>query len=217
MMNSSNRPIRPASLRPYVNPLTQLCYVGADHCQYDLLNSVTNADRQIYEMLSRWAIRDTTALIQKMKWLMGTGTRQEFESAHNILTGMMGSERRGYIETSSESDRERHRLTVVHYYMRRMPPGGIKAYDYSWIVFLSCAGHKLGFITESEMWYYISDTVDLIQGSYISWKDYIIGYSIGAVYNAADLSWNCISDHKALLARLLNSSANPLNSIDKKH
>ncbi|MNN48635.1 hypothetical protein D3C81_1631260 [compost metagenome] len=105
---------------------------------------------------------------------------------------------------------EKKKLTVVNYYLQRMPRGGIGALDYTLTVFSCLIGEQLRWLTKDETWSYAGKLVCLAKESYDSWHDYCIGFAVGQECYVDNGSLNHARTGKQHLVRLLNSAASPL-------
>ncbi|MEO3944226.1 DUF1266 domain-containing protein [Gorillibacterium sp. CAU 1737] len=130
-------------------------------------------------LLDRMAgIDSASGLSQDLEWRISTGIRHEFSKIYRELEWLPEAERMQRIEAITHNPL-REKYTVANHYLRRMPSGGIAAFDATYSVFYSMAGERLDWLTADETWTLIGRSVHLAQSHYTNWYDYCTGFVAG--------------------------------------
>ncbi|MNE14202.1 hypothetical protein D3C80_1070680 [compost metagenome] len=165
--------------------------------------------RKLKNVLAQRHIHDKAELKKSIEWNIAVGNRCEFQNLYEELMLLSEAERIRKIEVE-KNPKEKQKLTVVNYYLRRMPRGGIGACDYTITVFHCLIGGQLRWLTKDEVWSYAGKLVCLAKENYDSWHDYCTGFAVGLECYVANGSVNYAREGKQFLVRLLNSEASPM-------
>ncbi|MNN43764.1 hypothetical protein D3C81_1580180 [compost metagenome] len=168
--------------------------------------------RKLYNILARYDISNAQELKKCIDWNISVGKRNEFSRFDRELSLLMEADRIRRIE-SEENPEEQYRLNVANDYLRRMPHGGIGAYDYSFTAFYCLIGRQLGWLTKDETWSYIEKLVLLAKQNYSDWHEYCIGFVVGLEYCSQNTNFNYVKEGKNRIMRLLNFLDSPMVQI----
>lgn len=197
--------------KPYVDAMLAILSVG-ESAEYYMMNSemFTNTNRKTSrEMLSRYKVQDGDSLRKFTEWMLSIGMRQEYKEIHEELGLLPEAKRQKYVQAAG-SPEELYKRNVVNYYLRRVPSGGIGAYDFTITLYNCFAGYNLRFITEEETWEYAERLVWRAKENYHNWYDYTLGFAIGLEYWSLPHTSNFVSNERNRLIRLLTLKQSPL-------
>ncbi|XOK58549.1 DUF1266 domain-containing protein [Paenibacillus elgii] len=204
-----------AQLALYGHAMSSLCMKG--QMAFSLaknMQAVFENKRRLQSALELWEIEDSAALKAELQWLFETGVRKEFEACQMLLSGLADTERSGYLQSLPTGEVHTGRLHVVAYYLSRLPVKGIAAFDYSWCVYLCCAGYHRGYLSEEDQWRIVAMCVRHARIAYASWKDYIIGFAAGADFHQASPSLDHAKKYKDFFVKLLTAPESPLRQVN---
>ncbi|MNJ36893.1 hypothetical protein D3C77_316980 [compost metagenome] len=211
---SQNGALRREVLQLYVD--AAVAFIPMDlYAEYYIMNPemLVDVSRQtMWEILNTFHIRNEDELRKDIAWTIAVGRRLEFARTCQQLSILSEAERNKFIE-EAETAQDKHKRAVANYYLRRMPPGGIGAYDFSYAVFKCLGGRQLKCLSEDEMWGYIGSLANLMRNSYSNWYDYTMGFAVGFEYFSPEMSQTYLSADRQRLMRLLNLRKSPLLQI----
>ncbi|WP_019637856.1 DUF1266 domain-containing protein [Paenibacillus fonticola] len=201
-------------LKPYVDAMLAALPIG-EAAEYYMMNPercTSGTNKALWSRLSIYNIKDGNTLKAFTEWNLSDGMRQEFEEIQEALLYLPEIERAQYVEAAGEPEAI-HKRKVVHYYLRRLPPGGIGAYDFT-IALCNCLiGRNLRLITEEETSEYAERLVYRTKESYRSWYDYTMGFAIGLEFWSYPMPSNYISNERNRLMRMLTLKNSPMLKV----
>lgn len=204
-----------AQLALYGHAMSSLCMKG--QMAFSLaknMQAVFENKRRLQSALELWEIENSAALKAELQWLFETGVRKEFEDCQMLLSGLGDTERSGYLKSLPSGEAHTGKLHVATYYLSRLPVKGIAAFDYSWCVYLCCAGYRLGYLSEEDQWRIVAMCVRHARIAYSSWKDYTIGFAAGADFHQASSSLDHVKKYKDFFVKLLTAPESPLGQVN---
>ncbi|WP_055106992.1 DUF1266 domain-containing protein [Paenibacillus ihumii] len=195
---------------PYVHAVISLCSIGRE-VGYFVMNP-----KMQYKMwgrmrgfLKQQEIDNKELLAANIEWFLETGRREEFYRDSCYLSALSSTERSRYIDSQEDEQRKRQ-LMVVNRYLRGLFTGGIGAYDYSWTMLNCFAGREVGYLSDSEMWAYISRLIYLIKADFSDWDTYIASYAAGHQYLMQDQPYSFVSKNRKMIMQMMSSPLNPM-------
>lgn len=199
--------------QPYVEAVTSLCSMG-ETAEYYVMNPERKYSNRskLRSMFQKDDVENAEDMKESMEWSISTGIRTEFEQLRNELWNLSEEDRVKRIERCTELT-EQHKLRVVNSYLRRLPPGGVGAYDFTWGIFKALAGKKIGYLQEDEAWEYISRIIPLIKQNYSDWYEYTIGFAVGYNYLLSGLSSDYVSSHRQHIMRMFTVPNSPFRQV----
>ena len=184
---------------------------SADFFIYNPEN-IGSGKRYMKKALANQGVENAEQLRMRLEWQISQGIRSVFAQMYQELCLLSADQRVRRIE-AEEDPNVRHELSVVNYYLRRMPPDGVGAYDYSSIVFCCLAGEKLGWLTAEEAQMYAKQGVSLTREHFSNWHDYCFSFAVGLQFiNADPENSDYVKDGAERIRRLLNFRKSPLNN-----
>ncbi|MDU7475284.1 MAG: DUF1266 domain-containing protein [Paenibacillus macerans] len=165
----------------------------------------------IKRTLAQYGVENSDQLKESLEWRLSKGIRYEFEQIYRGLCLQAETERIRKIEAET-NPHVKHRLAVANYYLRRMPSGGVGAYDFAIVAMHSLGGVGVGWLTDAEAGAYVEKAVRLTREHYSNWHDYCFGFTVGLeFFNSADpSSFSYVEDGMRRLRRLLNFKDQPV-------
>ncbi|GIO31554.1 DUF1266 domain-containing protein [Paenibacillus sp. USDA918EY] len=197
-------------LQKYVDAMVSLVFAG-DKANYYIMNpesAYSETKQKLASILNEFNIRDAAELKERIEWLIADGKRLDYKFIYYKLIQMTEEGRIQKIKSVSDRKEQRD-LTIVNRYLRRLPAGGITAFDCSFAVHFCCIGHKLRWLSKDEHWNYVNKLVRLAQESYADWDEYCTGFIAGLELYSGDQSLN-MKERKNRLMQLLNFSDSPM-------
>jgi hypothetical protein len=213
-MNSLTRKERKI-LEQYCYALTALCYTGK-YSYYTSVNQKYLINKRNARLIQKeWNIEDAESMKRQLNWLLDEGRRLEFSQMKNVLKSIPESERSRYIEELPMEDETRFKLSFTHYYLNRLPEENISAIDYSFCIFLSRHGKRLGFLTHEECWTFMMKAARLAQESYSNWMEYITAHTIGIqfTYGNQAAALNYIEELQPAIKKFIASRHSPFHKL----
>lgn len=174
--------------------------------------TIGTGKRYLKRSLANQGVENPEDLKMRLEWQISQGVRSNFAEMYQELCLLPADKRARRIEAEEDPD-VRQKLTVVNYYLWRMPPDGVGAYDYSSIVFKCLAGEKLGWLTAEEAQMYAKQSVSLAQEHFSNWHDYCFSFTVGLQFISPNLEeYDYVKSGAERIRRLLSFKRSPLNN-----
>ncbi|RRJ63907.1 DUF1266 domain-containing protein [Paenibacillus oralis] len=167
-------------------------------------------ERYLKGTLAQHGVENPEQLKMSLEWQFSKGIRAEFSRMYRELCLLPEAERARRIEAEA-SPYVQHKLAVTDHYLRRMPSGGVGAYDFAVNALKCVSGERLGWLTADEARTCVHQCVSLTREHYSNWHDYCIGFAVGLEFVSIDPnSSNYVIEGIRRLRRLLNFKDSPL-------
>ncbi|WP_199925398.1 DUF1266 domain-containing protein [Paenibacillus bouchesdurhonensis] len=195
---------------PYVHAVLSLCSIGQE-VGYFMMNPKMQYEmwNRMRSFLKQHELHDKEQLIADIEWYLETGRRDEFFRDSCLLSMLSAAERSRYIQLLTNEQRRRQ-LTVVSRYLWSLPPGGIAAYDFSWIMLKCFAGKQVGYLSEDEMWSYIGRIIPMIKENFSEWETYIASYAVGQSYLLQESPSSFVSKNRQYIMQMMSFRQSPM-------
>lgn len=125
-----------------------------------------------HDWLDFWGADESYRCTEKLKWLLYTGYREDFNRAAHTLSGLPESTRRAYIRSLPETDPLKNRLIHAGPFMETLTFSGIAAFDYALYLTLFVSASKVGFQTRGEADVFRDKLFKIAYAKYRSWHEY---------------------------------------------
>jgi hypothetical protein len=199
-------------LELYGQCLSMICLSGPASFTFPIKRKPV--DRSVQRrVLENWDVKDADSLKEMLNWLLCEGRRENYERQAYYLSALPESERLRYIGSLKE-EKLRTEFSIVHYYLRRLPAGGIAAVDFAWCAFMCRAGLEFHYMGQDDYWTYLLQITRAAQRSYSGWSEYVNGFAAGVQYVDADLTFDYVSRNRPVLTKLLASPHSPYRQVD---
>ncbi|WP_019637228.1 DUF1266 domain-containing protein [Paenibacillus fonticola] len=200
---------------PYINAVISLCSIGKD-VGYFIVNPTRqyNNRSKVRPMLSSYGIYDKETLLKQVDWLIATGRRHEFEQDARRFSVLTEAQRNQYMESIEDEERIL-KMAVVNKYFRRLPSGGIGAYDFSWAMYLCMIGRQVGYLRGDETWDYAAKIIALIKANFSNWQQYTMSYIAAMKYHPYEEGGRrFLQDNKKYIMQMMSFRENPMLHIE---
>lgn len=199
-------------LELYAQCLSMICLSGITSFTFPIRRKPFDRSLQ-RKVLDNWDVKDADSLKEMLNWLMCEGRRENYTRQAYYLSALPESERTRFIESLKE-EKLRTEFTIVHYYLRRLPPDGIAAVDFAWCAFMCQAGLTFDYMGKEDYWTYLLQIARAAQRSYSGWGEYVNGFAAGVQYVDCDPTFDYVSRNQSVLTKLLASPHSPYRQVD---
>lgn len=181
---------------------------------YDLRQSGYSREEHHLALVRDWGIDSSQSLIQLLEKLLDDGHGESFNERRHYLTTLSSADQLAFLNHLQSDQEEYNRYRLVRDYHHKLPPAGIKAWDWGRYVLLCNNGVFLGYLTQDEAIRLMHSVAIIAQRSYSSWLEFSIGYLAGYQYWLNQLSGDKTEEYAKLALRLLTDKQSPWRILD---
>jgi hypothetical protein len=197
----------------YHRTLSMICFSG--EVSYGVsINNFKMSRTQNRKEMEEWDITDSDSFERKLDWLFNQGRREKYNKQAHFLMSLSESERAVYIQSLPEDHVDKTDLTIVNYYLRRLPSAGIAAVDFAWAILICNAGLTFSYMTTEEYWTFILRIVHAAQRSYSGWGEFAASFAAGVQYIDGDTTFKYSNQKKHVITKLLGSKYSLFRQVD---
>ncbi|TVX96883.1 DUF1266 domain-containing protein [Cohnella terricola] len=199
-------------LRKYMRAFAAICHAEIGR-EYLVTNPLAIRKRHLRSFFKGMGIHNEETFLTSFHSHLRGVLQNDYVKLCSSLERKTVAERVAYIQ-SITNEKHRLELLVVNEYFYRLPKGGVAAHDYTWAIFKSWAGCKLGYIDFERHWKYVEDILASVRRDYEDWESYLTGFFVGvALLNPDDPDFASIHRIQDTLSRLLKSRLSPLHGV----
>ncbi|MEI7026058.1 DUF1266 domain-containing protein [Paenibacillus sp. y28] len=161
-----------------------------------------------------WGISDTQTFLHRLGWYLNEGNRAPYDLIVRKLALMSETQRQAYIAALPADQEQANRTRIAHFYLRKLPPGGIAALDYAWYIHMCRVGSVLGYLNEAEARKRMLKAARLLQQAYGSWNEYLGACVAGHHFTLANMSLDMTRTYFMYISLRFAGPNSPFRQVD---